>query len=47
LVINKGDFPNAEWISDRTVFLPIPAKLTDEDVEDVVKTVVKITKYYS
>ena len=35
----QGDFPNAEWISDRTVSLPFSAKLTDEDVEDVVDTV--------
>ncbi|MGB7533067.1 MAG: DegT/DnrJ/EryC1/StrS family aminotransferase [Halobacteriota archaeon] len=43
----RGDFPNAEWISDRTVSLPLSAKLTDEDVEDVIGAVVKITKHYS
>lgn len=35
----KGDFPNAEWISDRTVSLPLSAKLTNDDVEDVIKVV--------
>ena len=35
----KGDFPNAEWISERTVSLPLSAKLGDEDVEDVVRAV--------
>jgi dTDP-4-amino-4,6-dideoxygalactose transaminase len=35
----KGDFPNAEWISDRTVSLPLSAKLTDQDVDDVVDAV--------
>jgi len=35
----RGDFPNAEWISDRTVSLPLSAKLTDEDVEDVIEAV--------
>ncbi len=35
----RGDFPNAEWISDRTVSLPLSAKLTDGDVEDVVEAV--------
>ena len=35
----SGDFPNAEWISDRTVSLPFSAKLIDEDVDDVVDTV--------
>ncbi len=34
-----GDFPNAEWISDRTVSLPLSPKLTDEDVEDVIAAV--------
>jgi dTDP-4-amino-4,6-dideoxygalactose transaminase len=34
-----GDFPNAEWISDRTVSLPLSAKLTDQDVHDVIDAV--------
>jgi dTDP-4-amino-4,6-dideoxygalactose transaminase len=38
----KDDFSNAEWISERTVSLPISAKLRDEDVEDVVKGVKEI-----
>ena len=32
----EGDFPNAEWIGEGTLSLPLSAKLTDEDVEDVV-----------
>jgi dTDP-4-amino-4,6-dideoxygalactose transaminase len=35
----RGDFPNSEWISDRTVSLPLSPKLTDEDVEDVIDAV--------
>ena len=35
----RGDFPNAEWVSDRTVSLPLSAKLTNEDVEDVIEAV--------
>jgi len=35
----KGDFPNAEWISERTVSLPLSAKLADEDAEDVIEAV--------
>ncbi len=35
----RGDFPNAEFVSDRTLSLPLSAKLTDEDVEDVVAAV--------
>lgn len=38
----KGDFPNAEWISKRTVSLPLSAKLTDSDVGDVIEAVVEI-----
>jgi len=38
----KGDFPNAEWISDRTVSIPLSAKLTDQDVEDVIEAVKEI-----
>jgi dTDP-4-amino-4,6-dideoxygalactose transaminase len=38
----RGDFPNAEWISDRTVSIPLSAKLSDEDVEDVIGAVGEI-----
>jgi dTDP-4-amino-4,6-dideoxygalactose transaminase len=34
-----GDLPNAEWISERTLSLPLSPKLTDDDVLDVVATV--------
>jgi len=39
-----GDFPNAEWISERTVSLPISAKLNDRDVRDVIDVVVSVIK---
>ncbi len=32
----KGDFPNAEWIGERTVSLPLSAALNEKDVEDVI-----------
>ena len=38
----RGDFPNAEWISDRTVSIPLSAKLTDDDVADVIEAVREI-----
>lgn len=41
-----GDFPNAEWISRRTVSLPLSAKLSGEDVEDVINAVKKIITRY-
>ncbi|MCX6555335.1 MAG: DegT/DnrJ/EryC1/StrS family aminotransferase [Candidatus Aminicenantes bacterium] len=34
-----GDFPNAKWISERTVSLPLSPKLSDEDVADVIAAV--------
>lgn len=43
---HKGDFPNAEWISNRTISLPLSAKLTDEDVEDVIAAVRRVLIYY-
>lgn len=38
----QGDYPNTEWISERTVSLPLSPKLTDEDVEDVIAAVKEI-----
>jgi dTDP-4-amino-4,6-dideoxygalactose transaminase len=38
----RGRFPVAEFIGDRTVSLPLSAKLTDEDVEDVIAAVRRI-----
>ncbi|MEJ2745625.1 MAG: DegT/DnrJ/EryC1/StrS family aminotransferase [bacterium] len=38
----RGDFPNAEYISDRTISLPLSAKLTDGDVGDVIAAVRKV-----
>ena len=35
----SGDFPNAEWISERTVSIPLSPKLTDDDVEDIIEAV--------
>ncbi len=32
----EGEYPNAEWIGQRTMSLPFSAKLSDEDVEDVI-----------
>lgn len=34
-----GDFPNAEFIGERTLSLPLSPKLTDEDVADVIDAV--------
>lgn len=37
----RGDFPNAEYLSDRTLSLPLSAKLTEQDVDDVIAAVCK------
>lgn len=42
----RGDFPNAEFISDRTISLPLSTKLTDQDVEDVISAVRKVVREY-
>ena len=38
------DFPNATWLSDRTVSIPFSAKLTNSDVEDVIDAVRLVLK---
>lgn len=36
------DFPNARFISDRTISLPLSARLSDRDVEDVISAVQEV-----
>ena len=42
----RGIFPNAEFISDRTISLPLSPKLSDQDVNDVISAVKKLCKFY-
>ena len=42
----RGDFPNAEYISDRTISLPLSTKLTIKDIGDAVKAVKKVIFHY-
>ncbi|MFA7628868.1 MAG: DegT/DnrJ/EryC1/StrS family aminotransferase, partial [Candidatus Dojkabacteria bacterium] len=37
--LGRGDLPEAEYVSDRIVSLPLFPAMTDEDVSDVVKAV--------
>jgi dTDP-4-amino-4,6-dideoxygalactose transaminase len=37
-----GDYPWTEWIGERTISLPLSAKLSDADVQDVIHAVRKI-----
>src|SRR5262249_24953002 len=43
----RGDLPNAEWISERTLSLPLSPKLTDDDVLDVVAAVRGTLTYFA
>lgn len=42
----EGMFPNAERISERVLSLPLTPSMSEEDVEDVIKGVRKVLKYY-
>jgi len=38
------DFPNAKFISERTISIPLSAKLSDEDVEDVINATTEVIR---
>lgn len=40
------DYPNAQWLSDRTISLPLSAKLEGKDVIDTVEAIHKVLNYY-
>jgi dTDP-4-amino-4,6-dideoxygalactose transaminase len=42
-----SDFPNAKWISDRTISLPLSPKLTDSDINDVIFAVRQTLNHYT
>ncbi|XOU94210.1 MAG: DegT/DnrJ/EryC1/StrS family aminotransferase [Candidatus Kerfeldbacteria bacterium] len=42
----RGAFPNAEWISDRTLSLPLSAKLSNKDVKDVIQVVKEVCNLF-
>lgn len=42
----ENDFPNAKFISDRTISLPLSPKLSKQDIEDVINAVTKVLSYY-
>ncbi|MGH2662616.1 MAG: DegT/DnrJ/EryC1/StrS family aminotransferase [Actinomycetota bacterium] len=46
LQLAPGDLPNASWISDRILSIPLSAKLTDQDVDDTIGAVVKVLTAY-
>ncbi len=46
LGVSSADYPNAKWLSDRTISLPFSARLSDDDVADVISTIVKVTRSF-
>lgn len=42
----RGDFPVTEYVSDRVICLPLSPKLTKKDINDVIKGVKMVTKFY-
>lgn len=42
----RGDFPNAEYVADRTISLPLSPGLTKVDIEDVISAVKRLMEYY-
>jgi len=45
--LGRGSFPEAEWISDRTISLPFSTKLTGGDADDVIAAVRKVLGRYA
>jgi dTDP-4-amino-4,6-dideoxygalactose transaminase len=43
----EGMFPNAEYVSARTLSVPLTPYLDDQDVEDVIAAVTKVLLYYT
>jgi dTDP-4-amino-4,6-dideoxygalactose transaminase len=44
LGVRPGEFPNAEWIGERTLSLPFSTKLSDADAADVIHAVRKVLR---
>jgi dTDP-4-amino-4,6-dideoxygalactose transaminase len=42
--LRRGMFPHAEWISDRTLSLPLSAAMTDEEVDRVIEAVREVCR---
>ena len=43
----SNDFPNSEFIGNRTISLPLSPSMTKSDVQDVIDAVIKLTTYYT
>jgi perosamine synthetase len=45
--VGRGEFPNADWLHDRIVTLPLFDGMSDGDADDVVHAVTKVIANYS
>ncbi len=45
--LKPDDYPNARWIGERTISLPLSPKLSDRDIEDVINALTRLLNYYS
>ncbi|MEK7165900.1 MAG: DegT/DnrJ/EryC1/StrS family aminotransferase, partial [Patescibacteria group bacterium] len=41
-----GDYPNAEFIGERTLSLPLSPAFSTQDIKDVIAAVLKLATYY-
>jgi dTDP-4-amino-4,6-dideoxygalactose transaminase len=46
LGFTASDFPNASWVGERTISLPLSAAMSAQDVDDVVTALTRIFRYY-
>jgi len=44
--LSADSFPNAQWLTDRTISLPLSSALSEQDTTDVVTAVHRVLKYY-
>lgn len=44
--LKPDDCPNAKWIGERTISLPLSPKLTDQDVDDVIRIITRLFNFY-
>jgi dTDP-4-amino-4,6-dideoxygalactose transaminase len=42
----KGDYPNAEYVGERILSLPLAANLSKSDINDVIKTVTELVREF-
>jgi len=42
----RGDFPVTEYISDRVICLPLSPRLTEKDIQDVIRGVKMVVDFY-